>query len=68
MTQVKTPTRVEYKWNKKKIGRSSTIYQKPLNPTILKKMPSEVDTYIDVGITKLILKRAYQRISKIIES
>ena len=62
MNETSTPPKI--KWKKTKVGNNSVIYEKPLSRITIRKMPKEVDTYLDVSLLKLVRNRIAHNISK----
>jgi hypothetical protein len=59
-TYVQTPQTNQNKWIKTKVGENAIVYERPLDPQILDKMPSEIDTFVDLNILHLIRIRIRQ--------
>ncbi len=65
---VDTSKNVKLNWERTSSGRDATIFEKPVDPIILKNMPDEIDTFIDVKFSELVLVRLIQRLSNLFNS
>ena len=52
-------------WKQGHIGKDASFLYRPVNPSIIKKMPSETVTFVDIKLYELLLIRSQEASKRI---